>query len=331
MKRKGVSYAKYGYIFSIPFVVTFLIFQLYPIFYTLVIGFTNLRGFDTVLRINPKGLFANFQWALTNPTFLTGVKTTFLLWILNFIPQISLALILAAWFTNERMKIFGKGFFKVVFYLPNIITAASVAVLFHSLFYYPLGPVNDLMQAWGLATEPFDYFNDTWSTRLIVIFIQFWMWYGYTMIVLISGILGISPELFEAADIDGANGFKKFIYVTIPNTKTILLFTMITSLIGGLQMFDIPYLITGGHGEPRFAVQTASVFIYNQGFTGEHNYATAAACSMVMFFIIGVLSAIVFFLMRDKDEAKLHKIIKAQEKAYRQKLKEEKMQQKGGN
>lgn len=328
MKRKGVSYAKYGYIFSIPFVVAFLLFQLYPIFYTLFIGFTNLKGFDTALHIHPKGLFYNFKWALTNDTFITGVKTTFLLWICNFIPQISLALILAAWFTNERMKLFGKGFFKVVFYLPNIITAASVAVLFSSLFYYPVGPVNDLLQKWGVIDAPMDFFNDKWSTRLLVIFIQFWMWYGYTMIVLISGILGISPELFEAADIDGANGLQKFLFVTIPNTKTILLYTMITSLIGGLQMFDIPYLITNGHGEPRFAIQTASVFIYNQGFTGEHNYATAAACSMIMFVIIGVLSAIVFYMMRDKDEAALHKVIKAQEKAYRQKLKEQK---KGGS
>lgn len=328
MKRKGVSYAKYGYIFSIPFVLAYLIFQLYPVIYTLIIGFTDLKGFNTDLNFNAD-LLKNFKWALTNKSFITGIKTTFLLWILNFIPQITLALVLAAWFTNERMKLRGKGFFKVVFYLPNIITAASVAVLFSSLFYYPVGPINDTLVKLGVLAEPMDFFNDKWSTRLLVIFIQFWMWYGYTMIVLISGILGISPELFEAADIDGANGFKKFIYVTIPNTKTILLFTFITSLIGGLQMFDIPYLITNGHGEPRFAIQTASIFIYNQGFTGERNYATAAAASVVMFAIIGVLSAIVFFLMRDKDEAALHKIIKQQEKAYKKKMKEEKM--KGGN
>jgi len=328
MKRKGVSYAKYGYIFSIPFVLAYLIFQLYPVVYTLIIGFTDLKGFNTELHFNAD-LLKNFKWALTNNSFMTGIKTTFILWILNFIPQITLALVLAAWFTNERMKLKGKGFFKVVFYLPNIITAASVAVLFSSLFYYPVGPVNDTLVKWRVLSEPMDFFNDKWSTRLLVIFIQFWMWYGYTMIVLISGILGISPELFEAADIDGANGFKKFIYVTIPNTKTILLFTFITSLIGGLQMFDIQYLITNGHGEPRYAIQTASIFIYNQGFTGERNYATAAAASVIMFVIIGILSAIVFFLMRDKDEAALHKIIKQQEKEYRKKLKAEKM--KGGN
>ena len=146
------------------------------------------------------------------------------------------------------------------------------------------------------------------------------------MIVLISGILGISPELFEAADIDGANGFQKFLYVTIPSIKTILLYTFITSLIGGLQMYDIPYLLTQGNGEPDGAIRTTSVFIFKQAFGNVPSYNVAAAASMIMFIIIGILSAIVFFLMRDKDEAELHKLIKRQEKEYKAKLKAEKAQ-----
>ena len=118
--------------------------------------------------------------------------------------QITLALILTAWFTSRRNQIRGQGFFKVVFYMPNIITAASVAILFNALFGYPKGPVNDLLVNTGLRDSAFYFMNSPKATRWIVAFIQFWMWYGYTMIILISGVLGINPEIFEAAEIDGA-------------------------------------------------------------------------------------------------------------------------------
>ncbi|MCM1569639.1 MAG: sugar ABC transporter permease [Roseburia sp.] len=323
MKQKSFSYAKWGYIFSLPFVIAFLLFTLYPVIYTLFIGFTDLQGIihpDTKILDNP---FQNFQDILGSPVFQTALKNTFVIWIWNFIPQMALALLLAAWFTNNRMKLKGKGFFKVIFYMPNIITAATVAILFNTLFAYPKGPINDILMALKLISDPYQFSQDGMASKLIVAFIQFWMWYGYTMIVLIAGILGISPELFEAADIDGANGMQKFLYVTIPNLKTILLFTLVTSLIGGLQMFDIPKLFL--NGGPNNATLTASVFIQNQAFSGSYMYNRAAAASMIMFLIIAVLSAIMFFVMRDKDEVALHKIVKAQEKAYKKKMKEQKM------
>jgi multiple sugar transport system permease protein len=143
------------------------------------------------------------------------------------------------------------------------------------------------------------------------------------MIVLISGILGISPELFEAAEIDGASGFQQFWYVTLPNLKTIMLFTLVTSLIGGLNMFDIPRLFL--NGGPNNATSTAALFIYDQAFSGSYMYNRASAASMIMFAIIAVLSAFVFFMLRDKDEAKLRKIIRQQEKAYKKQMKEKEL------
>lgn len=322
MKRKRVSYAKYGYIFSLPFVIAFLIFMLYPIIYTAVIGFTDLKGLGNTNIHFLSNPFQNFENILKNPSFQTALKNTFKIWIWNFIPQMVLALILAAWFTDDRMKIRGKGFFKVIFYMPNIITAATVAILFNALFGYPMGPVNDMLQFLKIIDTPYEFPQSKIISQAIVAFIQFWMWYGYTMIVLISGILGISPDIYEAAEIDGANSIQKFFYVTIPNLKTILLFTLVTSLIGGLQMFDIPKLyLLGG---PDNATLTTSVFIYNQAFSGSYLYNRAAAASMIMFVIIAVLSAIIFFLLRDKDEIALRKVVKAQEKAYKKKLKEAK-------
>ena len=185
-KKKKTGYAKYGYIFTLPFTLTFLIFSLYPTLYTAVIGFTDLKGIgktDFKFLANP---FENFQAILSSPTFQLAFKNTVVLWLCNFIPQLLLALLLAAWFTDRRFKIKGEGAFKVLFYMPNIITAATIAILFNALFGYPMGPVNDLLMRFGFISAPFNFLVKKSIARGIVIFIQTWMWYGYTMIILIS-------------------------------------------------------------------------------------------------------------------------------------------------
>ncbi len=309
MNKKGsISYAKYGYLFSLPFIIAYLIFSLYPTLYTVVIGFTDLRGVGKTSWHFLKGakFFDNYKKILTSPTFHIAFKNTIKLWTLNFIPQIIMALLLSAWFTNRRVKIPGEGAFKVLFYMPNIITAATVAILFSSLFGYPMGPVNDLLQRFHIVEEPVFFLQSKGTAQGIIIFIQTWMWYGYTMIILLSGVLGISPEIFEAADIDGANGWQVFWKITIPSIKTILLFTLVTSLIGGLNMFDIPKLFITQSG-PDNATLTTNVFIYDMAFSGGYLYNRASAASMIMFVLIVVCSAVMFFIMRDKDEAAMKK------------------------
>jgi multiple sugar transport system permease protein len=312
-KIKGVSYAKYGYLFSLPFIIVFLVFMLYPTLFTAVIGFTDLKG---VVATSFKFLdkpFDNFASIIANKTFRTSLVNTIVIWTMNFIPQMGLALLLTAWFTNRSRKIRGQGAFKILFYLPNIITAASVAILYGVIFAYPVGPINDILQSLHLTSKPFDFSTSPWAAKIVVAFIQFWQWYGYTTIILISGVLGINPELFEAAEIDGASPRQTFFQITLPCMRTILIFTLITSLIGGLNMFDIPklYIWNGG---PANATMTTSVFIYAQAFSGTYLYNKAAAASMIMFVIIAVLSGITFFLMRDRSEAKAIRAMKRMEK-----------------
>lgn len=315
MKRKRFGYAKWGYIFCLPFVLAFLIFSLYPILFTAVIGFTDFKGMGAVDFHFLEDPFANFKNVMANGSFQKAFKNTVVIWAGNFIPQIGLALLLTAWFTDKRYHIKGQGIFKVLFYMPNIITAATIAILFNALLGYPMGPVNDILMRLGIVEQPLNLVVNKTVARGSVVFIQFWMWYGYTMIILISGVMGISPEIFESAEVDGANRVQTFFYITIPNLKTILLFTLVTSLIGGLQMFDIPKLfLLGG---PDNATLTTSVFIYNQAFSGSYLYNRAAAASMVMFVIICMASMLLFFLMRDKDEVKLNKQIRRQEREYK--------------
>jgi multiple sugar transport system permease protein len=312
-KTKGISYAKYGYLFSLPFIIIFLIFMLYPTLFTAVIGFTDFKGVATTTFKFLEHPFDNFISIFNNKTFRASLVNTIVIWVMNFIPQIGLALLLTAWFTNRSRKIRGQGAFKVLFYLPNIITAATVAILYSAIFGYPVGPVNDILQSLHLTTKPFDFTTSPWAAKLVVAFIQFWQWYGYTTIILISGVLGINPELFEAAEIDGASPRQTFFKITLPCMRTILIFTLITSLIGGLNMFDIPklYIWNGG---PANATMTTSVFIYAQAFSGTYLYNKAAAASMIMFVIIAVLSGVTFYLMRDRSEVKARRAMKRMEK-----------------
>ena len=330
MKRKGkISYAKYGYIFSIPFVVAYLIFSFYPTIYTAIIGFTNLKGMAKTWKfLAPSKLFDNYKKVFEMATFHTAMKNTVKIWVCNFIPQMILALLLAAWFTNRRVKIPCQGLFKVLFYMPNIITMATVAILFQALFGFPMGPVNDLLKTLHIIDEPIYFLQSKSIAQGIIMFIQTWMWYGYTMIIIISGVLGIDPEIFEAADIDGANGWQVFWKITIPSIRTIMLFTLIQSLIGGLNMFDIPNLFVPNSG-PDDGTLTVAVLINRIAFRGTHLYARASAMSMILFIIIVICSATIFFVMRDKDEVKLEKLRKQEAKQRKAALKAEKLAAKG--
>lgn len=320
-RHKGVNYAKYGYIFSIPFVLAFLVFMLYPLINTATMGFTDASGISA-LRGEMEVLddpFEIFRMLITdNQLFRTSIGNTFRIWIVNFIPQVILALTLTAWFTNNRNKIKGQGLFKILFYMPNIITAGSIAVLFGALFAFPVGPVQYLRSLFG-EPEPFNFLSSPESSRNIVSFIQFWMWYGYTMLILIAGVLGLNPEMYESSEIDGANAVQQFFFITLPNLKTILLFVVVTSIVGGITMFDIPMLFNDGG--PVNSTTTLAVFIFRQiSPGGTMRFNVAAAASILVFVLVAVLSLGAFYLMRDKDAAQLRK----EEKALRRSLKAEK-------
>ena len=292
-----LNYAKYGYWFTLPFLLAFVLFQLYPIVYTFAISFTKLKGWDTAIHFTG---FDNYLSLLQNEYFQKAFKNTWIIWLINFVPQIILALALAHWLTDIRLKIKGAGLFKVAFYMPNIITAASVSVLFMALFGFPSGPINQLLINFGVLDEPYNFFRSVWITRGIVAFILFWMWYGQTFIILSAAIMGIDPSLYEAAMVDGASSKRMFFHITLPLIKPVLLYIFVTSLIGGMQMFDIPFLLTNGN--PDYAVETMTMFIYKQAFTGSRNFYMAATASVALFMIVSVLSLILFNVFGERKK-----------------------------
>ncbi len=307
------NYAKYGYRFIAPFFIVYAIFSLYPLVYTIILSFNKYMKPVAKKVIGPNFIgLDNYKVAFTNENMLGSFANTLIMWTINFIPQILLALLLAAWLTDTRMKLKGQGAYKVLIFMPNIITAASISILFYSLFAYPQGPVNSLLASVGLIdktyfqpgmaqTAAFDFISDGWSTRLIVSFINFWMWYGNTMIVIIAGILGINPALFESAQIDGASSGQIFRRVTLPLMKPMLLYTFVTSLIGGMQMYDIPQLMLRQASPAKPMIRTVTMYIFEMAFTGTRDYGRAATLSVLLFIFTAILSCALFYILRDKD------------------------------
>ncbi|WP_338127148.1 MULTISPECIES: carbohydrate ABC transporter permease [Ruminococcus] len=270
--------------------------------------FVGLKNFQNILF----GSETSIPAQAIHEEFFNYFQNTIIIWLGNFVPQIILSLLLAVWFTDAKLKIPGKGFFKVIMYMPNIITAASVSALFLVLFGDgKYGAINSLLLSKEMIVEPIRFITDKTNSRILVMFIQTWMWFGNTMIMLMSGIMGINPSLFEAANIDGANSFQIFRKVTLPLLRPIMVYTLITSMIGGLQMFDIPYLLhTGNTLVPH--IQTAAVFVYEKFHKTPYSpsYGYSAAASVILFFITGILGIFVFFFNRDKDEAERKKKLK---------------------
>ena len=322
---KGVDTSRYGYYFISPFFIVYLVFQAYPLLNTVYLAFQRymITGTNKVVGPTFYGL-KNFQNVLTKGSTIAAFQNTIIMWVINFIPQILLALLLAKWFTDTRLKIRGQGAIKVMVYMPNIITAASISVLFYSLFAYPQGPVNSLLAQVGVidkatylntgtaATVAIPFLEKGWHTRLIIAFINFWMWYGNTMIVLVAGMLGISPNLFEAAEVDGATPNQIFTKITMPLLKPIMLYTLVTSLIGGMQMYDIPQMMQQQGSPAKDMTMTVTMYIMELVYTGTKDYGRGAAVSVLLFLFTGVLSIILFFIMSDRDEARARK---AQRKA----------------
>ena len=202
--KKKVSYAKWGYLFILPFFLVFLVFQLVPLVSTFYYSFFEYyRDGLTVVGPNFVGL-KNYQ-ELLSADLPKYIGNTIVMWLIGFIPQIIVSLVLAAWFTDVRLRIKGKTFFKAVIYLPNLIMASAFAMLFFALFSVN-GPVNGLLKSLGVIHTPIRFLSSVAGTRGLVGLMNFLMWFGNTTILLMAAVMGISPSMFEAAELDGAAG-----------------------------------------------------------------------------------------------------------------------------
>ena len=293
-KKSGtvLRYNRWGYIFLIPFVVVFIIFQLIPLISTIYNSFFEHYFKNGLTEVGPT--FIGIQYYAT--LFSSGdlpkyLGNTMIMWIIGFIPQILLSLLLGAWFSDPSLRLKHQQFFKTVIYLPNLIMASAFAMLFFTLFSDG-GPINSLLMQMGILSEPYKFLSHAGSARSLVGFMNFLMWFGNTTILLLAGMLGIDTSLYEAAEVDGATSTQVFFRITLPLLRPILVYVMVTSLIGGLQMYDVPQILTNGQGNP--ARTTMTLIMYLNKHLYSKNYGLGGALSVILFIVTGILSVIVF-------------------------------------
>ena len=298
MVHNKIRRINHGYLFVAPFIIGFLLFGLYPVYNTLSLSFTDA----TLMKVDSNFIgLKNFERLFQDKTFLTAVTNTWELWIMNFIPQLGIAMLLAVWFTDVRLKIKAGGVWRMLFYMPNLLMPAAIAALYFSLFSY-YGPVNQFLVRLDLIPEAIDFLRNKEITRAIVVFIQWWMWYGQTTILLMAAMTSISISLYEAAVIDGAGSWKMFRYITLPLIKPVMIYILVTSLVGGMQMFDIPMLLTDGRGSPANAILTNNIMMYMRFRSSQGHIGAASTIGVMIFIMTTFVALLIFYLLREKHD-----------------------------
>lgn len=304
-QARTLKYNKWGYIFLIPFFAVFILCTLIPQIMTIgnsffenykeglnQVGpnFVGLKNYIAILAPNSRG----------DVMFLKYFGNTVIIWLLGAVPQFVIAMLLALIFTSSRLNVKGMNFFKTVMYMPNLIMASAFSMLFYNLFSN-VGPINQLLGLFGEGAT-IDFFSKTVTVRALIALMNFIMWFGNTSLVLMAGIMSIDESVFEAAAIDGAKATKVFWNVTVPMLKPMIVYSVITAMIGGLQMFDVPQILTDGMGTPSFTSKTLVMSL--NGYLGlSKNYGMSGAISVLMFILSAIMSVIVYkALVREGDK-----------------------------
>ena len=287
---------KWAYLFILPFFVSFLTFGIYPIFYSFYISF---QSYDPLsLKMTYVGL-ANYERLVTSAFFWDSVKNTIQIWLFSIIPQLTIAMILSL-ILNERW-VKGKNALRSIFYFPNLITPITIGMLFTLLFGYPGGTVNNVMTSLGLFNEAIDFKNVPILAKAVGGIAICWQNFGYNIIFITAGLHSISADVYEAAEVDGANAWHRITKITLPLLKPIMLYIMITSIIGGLQIFDIPKMLFRDGAAN--ATRTMVLYMYESAFD-KWQFGYGAAAAYVIAMIIGVASVFtIIFNARKKKEA----------------------------
>lgn len=271
MKKHSVSKKldRRAWLFIIPSLVLIVSFVFYP----MVQAF--LASFQTGIANNTEfGGLANYKRMLTDTTFQKALFNTVLFLIVQVPIMILLALAISSMLNNKKLKC--RGLFRTATFLPCVTSLVAYSIIFKSLFAND-GFINGMLMNLHMIAEPINWLTNPTFARILIIIAITWRWTGYNMIFYLSGLQSIDDSIYEAAAIDGATGFQKFRYMTLPLLKPIILFTTINSTIGTLQLFDETMNIT--QGGPANTTITISQYIYNLLFKYQPNFGYAAADS----------------------------------------------------
>ncbi|MDP5275146.1 carbohydrate ABC transporter permease [Chengkuizengella axinellae] len=281
-----------GYLYVSPFFILFIVFGLFPILFNIYVSLFSWRLF----KGEPEFIgFQNYVWLLTDDSaFITSIVNTFSMWFMAILPQLFIALVIA--FVLNQAFIKFKDMFKMAIFMPFVTSLVAVTIIFGNLFSRDYGLVNFI-----LGTQGFDWLNDNrWLSHFAVTLMVNWRWIGYNTIIYMAGLQTISKELYEAATIDGATKIQQFFYITIPQLRPIILFTLILSVSGGMQLFVEPFIWANGfNGGADNQILTMFLYMYGTAFGPQYNIGYGAAIGWLMFIII-ILFAILNWVVSTK-------------------------------
>jgi lactose/L-arabinose transport system permease protein len=280
-----------GWFFVAPALTLISLFMIYPILYSLWMSTQSGRG----MKLKFAG-FDNIVRLWNDPVFITALSNTTIFFAIQVPIMIILALILASALNNPKLK--GRGLFRTAIFLPCVTSLVAYSVLFKSMFSTD-GVVNATLEFVGLISTPIPWLTNPFWAKVLIILAITWRWTGYNMIFYLSAMQNIDKSIYEAARIDGINARGRFLYLTIPMLKPVILFTTVTSTIGTLQLFDEVYNIT--QGGPSNATVTLSLYIYNLTFRFMPSFGYAATVSYVIVVIVAILAFLQFYIARERD------------------------------
>lgn len=273
IKKKNIT----PWLFIAPALIFILCFSIYPLIETIYLSFMTTRRGDIVFA----GL-QNFKRLLSDQYFYTSLKNSLIYLIIQVPIMTLLAILLAMSLHNGITKL--KGLFRTIYFIPFIVESVAYSLIFVLLFQ-ERGVINFLLSIINIS--PVMWLTQTWPARFLIMLIMTWRWTGYNMIIILAGLQSIPNDYYEAATIDGANAFHKFVNITIPMLKPVILFSTILSTIGTLNLFTEPYLLT--NGGPNNSTISLGLYIYRQAFQSI-NLTYAATISVAILVIVGVLS-----------------------------------------
>jgi cellobiose transport system permease protein len=295
-KRLGQSVRDHisAYLYISPFFILFGVFGVYPILFT---AWVSLHKWNIVGNKEFIG-FQNYQFLMEDPYFWKALFNTFSIWFISTLPQLFAALVLAFLLNQAFLK--GKDFFRVAVFIPNITSIVAVAVIFGAIFGQHYGLLNYLLTVFGF--EPYDFKNSVIGTHIAISAMVMWRWTGYNAIIYLAGLQSIPNDLYEAATIDGASKMQQFLYITIPMLRPVIIFTVILSTIGGMQIFTEPVIFSGVGGGSQGQGLTFTQLIYEEAFSRQ-SFGYASAVAWILFIIIVVFSVFNLFLTKKLQSA----------------------------
>ncbi|MBM7579651.1 carbohydrate ABC transporter permease [Jeotgalibacillus terrae] len=274
-----------GWLFISPFFILFGIFGVFPLIFT---AFLSLHRWDILGTREFIGFENYINLFVNDPLFWKTLGNTISIWLMSTIPQLIIALMIAFFLNQAFLK--GKTLFRLGIFVPNVTSVVAVGIVFSAMFGTQFGVINYVINLVGL--DSINWKGSYLGTHVAIAAMVLWRWVGYNTIIYLAGLQSISKDIYEASTIDGANKFQQLIYITIPMLRPIIIFTVIQSTIGGLQLFAEP-LIFGEGGN--YQGLTMTLYLYQEAFT-RFSFGYAAAIAWMIFFIIIIISLVNLFI-----------------------------------